>query len=181
MRKNNKIIVTVFALIFVFMILIPKVQAKTINELTAIESDGKISVSGTAESGTLAVAIMVYDSTGNNLITMQTTSVGSNNNYSDIITIASGTYVVKVADYDGGEYKSVTVSPKEENNQQTDKTEQEDNETNTKNEEKDTKTETSSNPTTGDNIILFIVLFAIATLGTVITIKLNKNRKVRKH
>lgn len=45
----------------------------------------------------------------------------------------------------------------------------------------DTENTTSSNPTTGDNIILFIALFVIATLGTAITIKLNKNRKVRKH
>lgn len=42
-------------------------------------------------------------------------------------------------------------------------------------------TTTSNNPTTGDNIILFIALFVIATLGTVITIKLNRNSKVRKH
>ena len=60
MRKNNKIIVTVFALIIVFMILIPKVQAKTINTLTAIESAGKISVSGNMFSGS-ATTILYQD------------------------------------------------------------------------------------------------------------------------
>ena len=45
----------------------------------------------------------------------------------------------------------------------------------------DTENTTSNNPTTGDNIILFIALFVIATLGIAITIKLNKNCKVREH
>ena len=40
---------------------------------------------------------------------------------------------------------------------------------------------TASNPTTGDNIIILATIFAIATLGTIITIRLNKNRKIRKH
>lgn len=39
----------------------------------------------------------------------------------------------------------------------------------------------TKNPKTGDNIILTILIFAIATLGTCITIKSNKNHKVRKH
>ena len=40
---------------------------------------------------------------------------------------------------------------------------------------------TSNNPKTGDNIITIFSIFAIATLGAFTTIKLNKNRKVRKH
>lgn len=43
------------------------------------------------------------------------------------------------------------------------------------------KKDTTSNPTTGDNIIILATIFAIATLGTIITIRLNKNRKIRKH
>lgn len=40
-----------------------------------------------------------------------------------------------------------------------------------------TETEKSNNPQTGDNIILFIGLFVIATLGTYVVIKYNKNSK----
>ena len=40
-----------------------------------------------------------------------------------------------------------------------------------------TETEKSSNPQTGDNIILFIGLFVIATLGTYVIIKHNKTSK----
>ena len=42
-------------------------------------------------------------------------------------------------------------------------------------------TDTSSNPTTGDNIIMIISIFAIATLGTFTTVKLNKKCRVSKH
>lgn len=42
-------------------------------------------------------------------------------------------------------------------------------------------TTTSNNPKTGDNIITIFSIFAIATLGTFTTLKLNRNRKTRKH
>ena len=42
-------------------------------------------------------------------------------------------------------------------------------------------TDTSSNPTTGDNIIMIISIFAIATFGVFTTLKVNKNRRIRKH
>ena len=46
----------------------------------------------------------------------------------------------------------------------------------------DTKTtDTTSNPTTGDNIIMIISIFAIATFGVFTTLKVNKNRRIRKH
>lgn len=44
------------------------------------------------------------------------------------------------------------------------------------------KTETpSKNPRTGDNIAITISIFAIATFGVFTTLKVNKNRRVRKH
>ena len=42
-------------------------------------------------------------------------------------------------------------------------------------------TDTSSNPTTGDNIIMIISIFAIATFGIFTILKVNKNRRIRKH
>lgn len=50
----------------------------------------------------------------------------------------------------------------------------------TKTEETKT-TDTTSNPKTGDNIIMIISIFAIATVGVFATIKINKNRRIRKH
>ena len=51
----------------------------------------------------------------------------------------------------------------------------------TTSEDAKTTTDTSSNPTTGDNIIMIISIFAIATFGVFTTLKVNKNRRVRKH
>ena len=45
----------------------------------------------------------------------------------------------------------------------------------------ETTTDTSGNPTTGDNIIIIISIFAIAALGVFTTLKINKNRRIRKH
>ena len=178
MRKYNKIIKMVFAIIIALMILIPKVQAKTINTLNATQSNGKINVSGTTEDGVLAVAILVYDSTGSNLITMQTTSVESDNTYSDSITIASGTYVVKVADYDGGEYITKKVTEETKKDEKPDANTITDNTiTNTDTTVENTTTDTNkTNPKTGDNIILFAIIFIIALTGLVGTVIINKKR-----
>lgn len=50
-----------------------------------------------------------------------------------------------------------------------------------KNTEAKTSNDTSSNPTTGDNIIMTVLIFIIALIGTCIMLKFNKNCKVRKH
>jgi len=42
-------------------------------------------------------------------------------------------------------------------------------------------TDNSKNPKTGDNIIMTISIFAVATLGAYITLKVNRNRYMRKH
>ena len=85
-----------------------------ITSLTATQKDGVVSVSGTTEDGALAVAISVYDSTGENLISLETTSVSDDNTFSREIELENDNYVVKVADYEGGEYKTVAVLAAEE-------------------------------------------------------------------
>ena len=89
MKKSFKLIIS--TLLLVIMVLVPFTNVNAagnsnIKTIDASISNGTISVSGTTEDGVLAVAIMVYDSTETNLITMQTTSVGSDNRYSDPIT-----------------------------------------------------------------------------------------------
>ena len=48
-------------------------------------------------------------------------------------------------------------------------------------EEAKTEESTLKNPKTGDNIIMTISIFAIATLGAYTTLKVNRSRKMRKH
>ncbi|MBQ8992364.1 hypothetical protein IJ090_02960 [Candidatus Saccharibacteria bacterium] len=88
--------------------------AKDIKTLNAAIKNDTISISGTAEAGTLAVAILVYDEAGSELLAMETASVSDENLYYAEIGLTDGTYLVKVADYDGGDYKTATVSPETE-------------------------------------------------------------------
>ena len=85
---------------------------KEITSLTVKEESGKINVAGTTESGCSAVAIMVYKEDGTTLVTMKTTGVNDDNTFTDSIDIKNGNYVVKVADYDGGEFSTETVTIK---------------------------------------------------------------------
>lgn len=73
----------------------------TITALNAVGGTNSISVSGSTDTA-VAIAVMVYDSTGTNLISMVTTGVDSSNNFSTSVTVSAGEYVVKAADYDGG-------------------------------------------------------------------------------
>lgn len=82
-----------------------------ITSLSANISNQVISINGTAESGVLATQIVVYDESGENIIAMQSTGVEADNTFSATIAVGSDAkYIVKVADYDGGEYKSATVT-----------------------------------------------------------------------
>ena len=91
-----------------------------ITSLTAAISGTTITVSGIAESGMLAVQIAVYDAAEANVITTYSTAVNSDNTFAATITVSeAGTYVVKAADYDGGEYASVTVGATEETEEET--------------------------------------------------------------
>ena len=93
------------------MIVPATTRAKDIKTVNASEANGKITISGTAEAGTLAVAIMVYDKAGSELMAMETAAVSNENLYYSEITLAEDTYLIKVADYDGGNYQVKTVSP----------------------------------------------------------------------
>lgn len=181
MKKNIRLIISIVILVFALSLIHTSVNAGTVSTLKVTAGTSNIIVSGTTSSDVQAVAIAVYNEEGTKLITMVTTSVNDSNVYSDTITLNDGTYTVKVADYEGGGFitEKVTVGKTESENENTNTTT---NTTTNEIAENTTTDTTSSNPKTGDNIILFATIFAIATLGTIITIIiLNKNRKVMKH
>ena len=179
--------------LFIIPIISVNVNASTLNVKTinASITDNKISVDGTVDNGVLAVAIMVYKEDGTTLVTMKTTSVDSNDKYSNTIDVTAGKkYIVKAANYDGGEYitKKVTEETKEDEktdtgtkpntNTITDNTITDTNVTaegNATNETNTTNT-TESNPKTGDNIILFAIIFILALTGLVGTVIINRKR-----
>ena len=158
MRKFIKTISPVFAFALLILIPLSNAQAKTITSMTVIESNGTIAIKGTAEDEVLAVAIMVYDETETNLITIETASVDEDNNFDYSIEVEKGTYVVKAADYDGGEYVTKKVS------------------VGTTNENASTTSSDSKIPNTGDTIIIFVVLLVISVLGLGIAVLLKKRK-----
>ncbi|MDD4296779.1 MAG: S-layer homology domain-containing protein, partial [Ruminiclostridium sp.] len=75
-------------------------------------SNGGVSVSGTASSDILAVALLLYDTDGTTLLRMETVGVtlGDNENaFTGTISIplSSGTYTIKAANYEGGSFSEV--------------------------------------------------------------------------
>ncbi|MBQ6127826.1 hypothetical protein IJI69_04010 [Candidatus Saccharibacteria bacterium] len=78
--------------------------------LNATEQNGTISVSGTTETDVLAVAISIYNESGDTRLKLETTAV-IDGEYSHDITITEGTYKICVADYDGGECATAVVAP----------------------------------------------------------------------
>ena len=189
MKKFSKYLLIIILSLFIIPIVSVDVNAATLDVKTinASITNNKISVDGTVDNGVLAVAIMVYEEDGTTLVTMKTTSVDSNDKYSDTIDVTAGKkYIVKAANYDGGEYitKKVTEETKKEDEKPDTETKPDTNtitdtnataEENTTNETNTTNT-TASNPKTGDNIILFAIIFILALTGLVGTVIINKKR-----
>ena len=104
----------VLALSFVLCLLsIPTmtVYAGSVTSVSVCGANNKITVSGTTDASVLACAVLVYDSTGTNLVAMETCAASSGA-YSYTLTqsFAAGSYVVKVADYNGGDYATANVT-----------------------------------------------------------------------
>ncbi|MDO5556654.1 MAG: LPXTG cell wall anchor domain-containing protein [Clostridia bacterium] len=189
--KNIKIIAVSLLTMFVLLMLSSSVFAGNISTVNATPSKNKVTVSGKANVDVLAVAILVYSD--ENLIYMETCNVDNNQNYSCELnySFADGTYSIRVADYNGGNYMNTTVTVKAKETtieNETNKNETTENQvTNNTSEniiEDNTQTsnDNTSNPKTGDNIVLYFVILAIALLGAFgIIIKKKKLDKVNKH
>lgn len=110
MKKWLKTIIPVFA--FAFILSFPGIQAQagTITSVNAEAGNNEFTVSGVAGDDILSVVIFVYDSTGENLLQMESVPIDSNHGYTDTFEVEEGTYVVKVADYEGGAFSETSVT-----------------------------------------------------------------------
>lgn len=107
----------VLSILLIAMLLLPSsiVMAASVTTMDADGSNGKLTISGTTTEDCLAVAILVYDEAGINLVYIETTGV-ENSAYKSTINLANGTYTVKAGDYDGENgliTKKVTVTGSE--------------------------------------------------------------------
>mgnify|MGYP000874966085 FL=1 len=125
--KARRVLIFILTLVQIFYLTILPgfaTNGQSILSLTANYSNGGVSVSGTASSDILAVALLLYDTDGTTLLRMETVGVtlGDNENaFTGTISIplSSGTYTVKAANYEGGSFSevefTVSIIPADEN------------------------------------------------------------------
>lgn len=110
MRKIIRNILPALALALILIMPGDKTMAGTIASIDASVNDGTVTVSGTADSGVLSVAIFVYDEAGENMLQMKSVAVASDQKYSEDFKLSDGKYLVKAADYEGGKFAETTVT-----------------------------------------------------------------------
>ena len=110
MRKIIRNILPALALALILIMPGDKAMAGTIASIDAGVKDGTVTVSGTADSGVLSVAIFVYDEAGENMLQMKSVAVASDQKYSEDFKLSDGKYLVKAADYEGGKFAETTVT-----------------------------------------------------------------------
>ena len=133
-----------------------KVSAKdkAIETINASQAGGIVTVSGTAENGMLAATVYIYNEAGTKLVAYKTVKV-SNNQYTAKLGLPNGNYVIKAADYDGGEIKKTTLT---------------------------VTGSTIDNPKTGDKILTYVGLLLISfggLLGSALYLKRKKLIKIK--
>ena len=121
-------------------------------ELNASSENTTIKYDGTMEAGSTAVMCKLYDSSSNELDYFS--SAVDNTKFNGTFTAPKdGEYIVKCANYEGGDLKEATVTVGS------------------------TTSKTSKNPKTGDNILTFASLMIISLVGLgVVTFKLKENK-----
>lgn len=110
MRKIIRNILPALALALILIMPGDKTMAGTIASIDASVKDGTVTVSGTADSGVMSVAIFVYDEAGENMLQMKSVAVASDQKYSEGFKLSDGKYLVKAADYEGGKFAETTVT-----------------------------------------------------------------------
>lgn len=121
-------------------------------ELNASSENTTIKYDGIMEAGSTAVMCKLYDSSSNELDYFS--SAVDNTKFNGTFTAPKdGKYIVKCANYEGGDLKEATVTVGS------------------------TTSKSSKNPKTGDNILLYTSLMIISLLGiSIISFRLRKNK-----
>ena len=116
MKKINSYIGIFIWMLMMAIVLIPYNNVKAA-EVTTVSGDlenSTLTVSGTTTTSVAAVIIQVYDSSDTQLLAMESAGA-SNGKYEltfDDRSFSADSYIVKVADYNGGDYSMATVNKK---------------------------------------------------------------------
>ena len=183
--KIMKLVIATIVSIIIIAVLSSSVYAGTVSSVNTAENQGKITVSGTAEAGVLAVAVTVYS--GDNLVYIETTNVNSDGTYNVELgkTFSDGKYTVKVADYNGGDYATkenvIVGNPVDDEIDEIEDAEKAEETANETTEESKVVENNEKTPQTGDIIGRVFIVLAVATAIFIITSKARVNKKSRKH
>ena len=93
-------------LVMAMILALPMVSFAANGRVTDLESksqDGVVTVNGKS-SDALSVAVFVYDESGQNLLDVGSAVVNDDKTFTRTITLPDGKYLVKVADYEGGDF-----------------------------------------------------------------------------
>ena len=94
----------------------PEAAKGTASDITSLDvapGDKQLTVSGTTEESVKAVSLFIYNKSDLSLAALKTSSVSDDNKFSETIALDYGDYIVRAADYDGGQAvtnDSVSVS-----------------------------------------------------------------------
>ena len=142
MKKILLVIVTILSIVLVGKVSAESALDEELKVLTleATMEGTKITAKGTTSSNMLAVSVLVYDESGQNFIKMESGQV-DDGNYS--VTLdgfdSSKKYMVRVANYDSGDFLEQLVSIENKPN----------------------------TPNTGDSVINYIVISALSVISLI--------------
>ena len=158
MRKN-----IIFSIVALLVAIIPLtfVKAAEIKTLYVNQDFNDIVVKGSTDESVMAVVLEVYNEDESEFIKKQVAYVDDDFTFKAIIDVPNGKYILKVADYDGGEYSEVGFN-KEDPAPGAVATEE-------------VKEDTAKTPETLDNIALYVGLSIISIIGLVIIRKVKLN------
>ena len=128
-------------ILILFVVLAPKALALDVKTAEAsLDSNGTLTVKGTTPSEMMAVSINIYEEDGTTLVAVRSTQVNDDDTFEFTEKFEAKKYVVKVADYEGGNTIDIAVEPNGE-------------------------TATSKNAKTGDFIHIYVIAGIVALIG----------------
>ena len=86
------------------------VKAKSIEQVIVYQDFKDIIVKGETSEDILAVSLEVYDEDETELVKKLTAYVNDDNTFKVTIDVPNGKYTLKVADYDGGDYETLSFN-----------------------------------------------------------------------
>ncbi len=109
-NAKNTVILLLALIMISFLYCTPMAATEPpISSIAASYDVDTVNISGTAKSGVLAVAVLIYDD--DTLICLKTTGVTSGAFNTDVtIALSPGAYTAKAADYEGGAYTETTFT-----------------------------------------------------------------------